>query len=54
MSGELLFWRKMRPNRKVVTNLLRLLLCKIRGMGIDAWSTSGSGVGGVKGCEQLV
>jgi len=50
------FWQKMRPNAKVVTNLLAFLFCKIRGIRIDARSTKGSGVGGggVKGGEQLV
>ena len=53
-SGRV-FWHEMRPNRKVLTKLLAFLFCKIRGIGIDARSTSVSGVGGgVKGCEQLV
>jgi len=41
------FWHKMRPKGKVVTDLLAFLLCKIRGIRIDARSTKGSG--GVKG-----
>jgi len=45
------FWRKMRRNEKVVTNLLGVLLCKIRRIRIDARSIKGSGGGGGGGVK---